>query len=182
MRVLAYISRPENYNVILLDWGELCTFPWYRTAAQNVKLVGQILKNFIELYNESGEIPIQKLHVIGFSLGSHIASMAGKGLQGQTRIPRITALDPAYPEFSLKGKGLNDLFIVFIINLKNYLKLFFTKKPQKQIFTFFIWIIIIVGCVLGNITNPKIYFWSYKYWDFFIISIACLTIYLNMKN
>ncbi|XP_050295795.1 phospholipase A1-like isoform X2 [Anthonomus grandis grandis] len=100
----AYLSRPENYNIILLDWAELASFPWYRVAVQNVKLVGKILKNFIKLYSQSGEIPLEKLHVIGFSLGCHVASVAGKELK-RFKIPRITALDPAFPEFSLEDRS-----------------------------------------------------------------------------
>ncbi|KAH1025755.1 pancreatic triacylglycerol lipase [Dendroctonus ponderosae] len=101
----AYLAKPENFNIILLDWGELAAFPWYRTAVYNVKLVGKVLGNFIKLFSQTGEIPIQNLHVVGFSLGSHIASMAGKGLSSGLRIPRITALDPAFPEFSLQDRS-----------------------------------------------------------------------------
>ncbi|XP_060521685.1 phospholipase A1 VesT1.02-like [Cylas formicarius] len=100
----AYLSRPEYFNVILLDWSELSSFPWYRTAVENVKLVGEILRNFIKTFTKSGEIAIDRLHVIGFSLGSHIASRAGKNLQGGVRIPRITALDPAFPDFPLQDR------------------------------------------------------------------------------
>jgi len=105
VRILAYLSRREDYNVILLDWSNLTSFPWYRTAAQNVKLVGRLLKNFIKLFHQSGEIPVHSLHVIGFSLGCHVASIAGKALT-DIRIPRITALDPAYPEFQSPGNML----------------------------------------------------------------------------
>ncbi|XP_030768030.1 pancreatic triacylglycerol lipase-like [Sitophilus oryzae] len=55
-------------------------------------------------FHESGEIPRENLHVIGFSLGCHIASMAGKSLPENVRIPRITALDPAYPEFPIQDR------------------------------------------------------------------------------
>ncbi|XP_074031951.1 lipoprotein lipase [Leptinotarsa decemlineata] len=105
----AYLSKRENFNVILLDWSELATFPWYQVAVVNVKHVAQRLREFIEIFNDSGEIPIQNLHVIGFSLGCHIAGIAGKLLRKDLRIPRITGLDPALPEFSLKdiSKRLN---------------------------------------------------------------------------
>lgn len=48
---------------------------------------------------------MHNLHVIGFSLGCHVASVAGKALT-DIRIPRITALDPAYPEFQSSGNML----------------------------------------------------------------------------
>ncbi|KAF7273923.1 hypothetical protein GWI33_013384 [Rhynchophorus ferrugineus] len=103
--VNAYLNRPDEYNIILVDWTELSVFPWYRPAVQNVKLVGQLLYNFIKIFHKSGEMPVQNLHVIGFSLGCHVASMAGKNLQGDIRIPRITALDPAYPEFPVQDRA-----------------------------------------------------------------------------
>ncbi|KAJ8923448.1 hypothetical protein NQ315_002007 [Exocentrus adspersus] len=97
----AYFSRTEKYNLILVDWSELGPFPWYGTAVMNVKYVGMRLKQFIEMYNDSGEMPVENLHIIGFSLGCHVAGIAGKLIRQGLRIPRITALDPALPEFSL---------------------------------------------------------------------------------
>ncbi|RZC32183.1 endothelial lipase-like, partial [Asbolus verrucosus] len=98
----AYLSRRDNFNVILVDWSELATFPWYLPAVRNVKFVAERLRNFLEVFDDSGEIPMKKLHVIGFSLGSHIAGFTGKRLKRGLRIPRITALDPAFPEYSLR--------------------------------------------------------------------------------
>lgn len=102
--ITAYLSRAEKFNVILLDWSELGAFPWYTMAVNNVKLVADSLKNFLETFHDSGEIPIGNVHLIGFSLGAHIAAFAGKLLRNGLRIPRITALDPALPEFSLTGR------------------------------------------------------------------------------
>ncbi|CAH1108300.1 unnamed protein product [Psylliodes chrysocephalus] len=101
----AYYARNEPRNMILLDWSELATFPWYQTAVANVKHVSQRLRRFIEIFHDSGEIPIQNLHVIGFSLGCHVAGIAGKLLRKDLRIPRITGLDPALPEYSLKDSS-----------------------------------------------------------------------------
>uniref|UniRef100_A0A6P7FU19 Pancreatic triacylglycerol lipase isoform X1 n=1 Tax=Diabrotica virgifera virgifera TaxID=50390 RepID=A0A6P7FU19_DIAVI len=97
----AYFTRPEPRNLILLDWSELSTFPWYQTAVLNVKHAAQRLKRFIEVFHDSGEIPIRTLHVIGFSLGSHVAGIGGKLLRHGLQIPHITGLDPALPEYSL---------------------------------------------------------------------------------
>ncbi|XP_044253687.1 pancreatic triacylglycerol lipase [Tribolium madens] len=97
----AYLSRKDNFNVILVDWSDLATFPWYLPAVRNVKIVAGKLRKFLEVFNDSGEIPLRNVHLIGFSLGSHIAGFAGKLLRRGLRIPRITALDPAFPEYSL---------------------------------------------------------------------------------
>lgn len=99
----AYLSRKEKFNLILLDWSELGPFPWYRTAVMNVKYVSTRLKRFIETFSDSGEVPLENLHIVGFSLGCHVAGIAGKLIRPDLRIPRITALDPALPEFSLNG-------------------------------------------------------------------------------
>lgn len=98
------MARPESYNVILMDWSEMGPFPWYRQAVQNGKLIGKLLKDFIEVFHDSGEIPIWNLHIVGFSLGGHIASHAGKQLRRGLKIPRITALDPAFPDFPVRGE------------------------------------------------------------------------------
>lgn len=100
---LAYLSRDEDHNIILVDWGDLCAFPWYPQAAQSTKLVGAVLAKFIKFYSDTGELPISKLHVIGFSLGGHIAGFIGKFFKGPMRIPRITGLDPALPLFAVDG-------------------------------------------------------------------------------
>jgi pimeloyl-ACP methyl ester carboxylesterase len=102
----AYLSRKDNFNVILLDWSELSTFPWYLPAVRNVKMVADKLRKFLEVFDQSGELPIRNVHLVGFSLGSHIAGFAGKRLRRGLRIPRITALDPAFPEYSLRGNML----------------------------------------------------------------------------
>lgn len=96
----AYMSIGD-YNIILIDWSTMSTFPWYSQAKSNVKFVAKILSQFLEVFHDSREMPIEKVHLIGFSLGSHVASFVGKYLRRDLRIPRITALDPAFPEYSL---------------------------------------------------------------------------------
>lgn len=90
--------------MILVDWSELSAFPWYWEAFKNVKMVSGILIQFLETFHDSGELPITNVHLVGFSLGAHVAGNAGKWLRKGLRIPRITGLDPAFPEFSLKCK------------------------------------------------------------------------------
>ncbi|XP_045475788.1 putative endothelial lipase [Harmonia axyridis] len=98
----AYLSRPERNNFLILDWSILSSFPWYTQAKANVKFVAKFLSNFLEIYHNSGELPLAHVHLIGFSLGAHVASFTGKYLRGGLRLKRITALDPAFPEFSIQ--------------------------------------------------------------------------------
>lgn len=90
-----------------MDWSELSAFPWYREAVANVKMVAGALTRFLETYHDTGELPIDNVHIIGFSLGAHVAGFAGKSLRPGLRVPRITGLDPAFPDFSLKSKYRN---------------------------------------------------------------------------
>lgn len=102
--------------MILVDWSELSAFPWYWEAFKNVKMVSGMLTHFLEVFNDSGEIPISNVHLVGFSLGAHVAGMAGKWLRKDLRIPRITGLDPAFPEFSLKCKLLVSVQLLVELN------------------------------------------------------------------
>ncbi|KAK5641788.1 hypothetical protein RI129_010335 [Pyrocoelia pectoralis] len=95
----AYLSREEDYNIFLVDWGELTSAPWYPQAVTNTKFLGFVLAKFLNFYHSTGELPISNIHIVGFSLGAHAAGFIGKYLDKKMRLPRITALDPALPLF-----------------------------------------------------------------------------------
>lgn len=105
MIFVVYMGRDQNFNVIILDWSELCAIPWYIDAVENTKLVAYSLAKFIEFFHYTGELQVSKVHLIGFSLGAQVAGLTGKFLRKGLRIPRITALDPAFPLYSLGGKA-----------------------------------------------------------------------------
>lgn len=56
------------------------------------------------------KVPVENLHLVGFSLGAHIVGSAGRYFQEFTgsRITRITGLDPANPCFN-EGEYLSGL-------------------------------------------------------------------------
>ncbi|XP_071052021.1 endothelial lipase-like isoform X2 [Onthophagus taurus] len=99
----AYLSRSEIFNVILMDWSELATFPWYLHAVENTKIAGKVLATFILTYIKQ-EINQENLHIIGFSLGAHVAAYSSRFLKNILRLPRITGLDPAFPGFQGNNK------------------------------------------------------------------------------
>lgn len=86
----------ENCNVICVDWEGGATFPNYVRAAANARLVGKQVAMLISGLNKKLGLPLQNVHLIGFSLGAHVAGFAGAELKN---LSRITGLDPAGPLF-----------------------------------------------------------------------------------
>ncbi|CAD6996071.1 unnamed protein product [Ceratitis capitata] len=96
--VPAYLRQyAGNYNVFTVDWGRGAVTD-YLTASYRVKPVGKVLAKFIDFLQREAGIRYEDLHVIGFSMGAHIAGIAGKHVQ-TGRLPVIYALDPALPFF-----------------------------------------------------------------------------------
>ncbi|XP_065173322.1 pancreatic triacylglycerol lipase-like [Atheta coriaria] len=87
--------------VIIVDWSMISSIPCYPTAFFNTWHVGQCTAILTVSLAKAG-IPPNKIHVIGFSLGAHIASFASNQLQKTLGVPyhRITGLDPALPFFA----------------------------------------------------------------------------------
>lgn len=87
-----YVAR---HNLFIMDWGRSSQGPFSQAAAM-VSGMGSFLANFIMKLTDLGADRM-RIHVIGHSLGAHVAGFAGKRLM--PRIGRITALDPAGPCF-----------------------------------------------------------------------------------
>ncbi|XP_020843817.1 pancreatic triacylglycerol lipase-like [Phascolarctos cinereus] len=86
----------EEVNCFCVDWKK-GSRTLYTQASQNVQVVGAEIAYLVDyLKTELGYSP-SNVHIIGHSLGSHIAGEAGKRLNGL--IGRITGLDPAEPYF-----------------------------------------------------------------------------------
>uniref|UniRef100_A0A8C1A6S3 PLAT domain-containing protein n=1 Tax=Cyprinus carpio carpio TaxID=630221 RepID=A0A8C1A6S3_CYPCA len=71
-------------NGLFESWVEKLNY--YVVAAKNTKMVGQEIGLFIDWLEESANVPLEKLHLLGYSLGAHVAGFAG-------------SLDPAGPNF-----------------------------------------------------------------------------------
>jgi len=68
--------------VILVDWSIYAGVINYFRAARKSKLVGQLVGRFVDLTK------LQKVHIIGHSLGAHAAGFAGE--TSKRNINRIT--------------------------------------------------------------------------------------------
>ncbi|XP_026201401.1 lipoprotein lipase [Anabas testudineus] len=94
--VSALYKREQMANVIVVDWLASAQ-NHYVVAAQNTKAVGQEIARFIDWIEETTNMPLENIHLIGYSLGAHVAGFAGS--HANNKVGRITGLDPAGPDF-----------------------------------------------------------------------------------
>ncbi|CAG7729208.1 unnamed protein product [Allacma fusca] len=121
-----FLRQGFDGNIITVDWGRLATpvgtEPFaslaYPLCVRNVKLVGEIMTELVTILIEHGMLHMESLHLIGFSLGAHIAGIVGNSLQRRYRwkIARITGLDPAGPFFytGFVGRSLRKSDAMFV--------------------------------------------------------------------
>ncbi|XP_049267294.1 lipase member I-like [Rhipicephalus sanguineus] len=86
-----------DYNIIMVDWGRKSQDLYGRVVNLVVPEVGQQLAAFIRVVQNVTGASWNSFHLIGCSIGAHVAGFAGKYLNGQ--IGRITGLDPASPRY-----------------------------------------------------------------------------------
>lgn len=90
----------KMFNVLLLD-AEAVLNEGYIKCVHSSRLIGKRLANLLANLEDFGA-NAEDFHLIGVSLGAHIAGWAGKYFQKfkKRRVGRITGLDPAGPCFS----------------------------------------------------------------------------------
>ncbi|XP_049295099.1 endothelial lipase [Anopheles funestus] len=96
----AYLVQ-DAHNLLVADWSHVAylLYPTARDLAVPVaNRIGSMLVRFIERL----AIDHSQVHVIGHSLGAHIAGSVGRYCGG--KLSRVTALDPAGPLFELESK------------------------------------------------------------------------------
>lgn len=96
------IMAKDDVNVIVVDWVGGAAVA-YDQAVGNTRLVGAQIANLVRTIMDVHNYDPKKVHIIGFSLGAHVAGFAGKELikhNEEHKIGRITGLDPANPGFN----------------------------------------------------------------------------------
>ncbi|KAL7305389.1 hypothetical protein TKK_0002132 [Trichogramma kaykai] len=88
--------KSGNYNVVIVDWSVGSTKD-YLTSTRLTRTVAEYAAKFLEFLVAEGVCRMDKIHILGHSLGAHIAGLIGYQLQGQ--LGRITGMDPARPDF-----------------------------------------------------------------------------------
>ncbi|KAK5645296.1 hypothetical protein RI129_006596 [Pyrocoelia pectoralis] len=106
--IKAYLKNRE-LNVIAIDWSKRAKRP-YINAVKEARVVGKAIGHFLIELNNEGKLKFSKTHIIGHSLGSHVAGFVGKHIYGKTgcRPQRITGLDPAGPLFEFPFIGADE--------------------------------------------------------------------------
>ena len=80
-----------DVNVICVDWENGANLPNYVRAAVNTRLVGRQVALLINTLNELTGSQNSDFHLIGFSLGAHVAGFAGAELFNLSRITGTVA-------------------------------------------------------------------------------------------
>ncbi|XP_047103185.1 pancreatic lipase-related protein 2-like isoform X1 [Schistocerca piceifrons] len=120
---VAALIKKVDANILVVDWQRGAAGPSYATAVANTELVGRQLALLLLHMIQSGIQPSQ-IHVIGFSLGAHVAACASNILRSHNiLLGRITGLDPASPIYksslllqSYRKLDTNDAAYVDIIH------------------------------------------------------------------
>uniref|UniRef100_A0A8D8P1W9 Inactive pancreatic lipase-related protein 1 n=1 Tax=Culex pipiens TaxID=7175 RepID=A0A8D8P1W9_CULPI len=89
-------------SCIVIDWGGGSSPP-YNQASANIRLVGAIAANALHMiYEELGLKNLDRVHMIGHSLGAHLSGYTGYYLQKDfgLKLGRITGMDPAELAFT----------------------------------------------------------------------------------
>uniref|UniRef100_T1IMD4 Lipase domain-containing protein n=1 Tax=Strigamia maritima TaxID=126957 RepID=T1IMD4_STRMM len=94
------LLKSDNINILCVEWESGASLPNYVQAAANTKLVGRQLALLIAELTARGITDPSQVHLIGFSLGAHVAGFTGKQV---ANISRISGLDPAAPLFEGYG-------------------------------------------------------------------------------
>uniref|UniRef100_A0A8C6M8X9 Lipase I n=1 Tax=Nothobranchius furzeri TaxID=105023 RepID=A0A8C6M8X9_NOTFU len=95
--VVHLLAQQEDMNIIVVDWNRGAANFNYFTAVSYTREAAHNLTGFIKTMQEEGA-SLSSIHLIGVSLGAHLAGFVGANLKG--KIGRITGLDPAGPMFT----------------------------------------------------------------------------------
>ncbi|XP_055300053.1 inactive pancreatic lipase-related protein 1-like [Sitodiplosis mosellana] len=97
----AFLSKAKvDVNLIYVNWEKSSQTINYIAARNRVESIGAHVAAMIDYMAYHDLVSINDISLIGFSLGAHIAGIAGKHVQ-TGKLPKIIGLDPAGPLFSL---------------------------------------------------------------------------------
>uniref|UniRef100_A0A0A9YJS7 Pancreatic lipase-related protein 2 n=1 Tax=Lygus hesperus TaxID=30085 RepID=A0A0A9YJS7_LYGHE len=90
------LLKLDDLDVFTVDWSQGAAGPNYFQAVANTRVVATLVARFLRKLVERKWCSSSNLHLIGQSLGAHLASYVATNL---TNVAEITGLDPAQPWF-----------------------------------------------------------------------------------
>lgn len=99
-RLQETILENDDANVVIYDWRGGAK-EGYMESRKNTWTAGQEVFLFLHSLMKTRGLKARMIHLVGHSLGCHVAGIAGKRMFGTTgkKIGRISALDPASPSY-----------------------------------------------------------------------------------
>ncbi|XP_017846769.1 pancreatic lipase-related protein 2-like [Drosophila busckii] len=82
-----------DYNIIVVDWSHARTWN-YLSSVESMPIVAKEIAKMIKALSSEHGMSLSTLHLIGYSLGAHVAGLTGREL-GTGRIHTIIGLDPS---------------------------------------------------------------------------------------
>ncbi|XP_050422569.1 hepatic triacylglycerol lipase-like isoform X2 [Adelges cooleyi] len=132
----AYINPSAllKVNVLLVDWTALDRENNYPKSSLITAVVGQKVAAMLGTLVKNRVIQSQHIHLIGYSMGAHVAATVGEKLKtglGAPTVGRITGLDPVYPcvEGSVVDKCLDKSHGVFVDVIHTFTTHEFGRPP-----------------------------------------------------
>ncbi|CAG7727550.1 unnamed protein product [Allacma fusca] len=103
-----YLREYKDVHVVCLDWSYQANpqsaYSAYKPTISILPNIAKIATGFLDILQKSGLTEdFSKVHIIGFSLGAHLAGIIGSFAKKDlgSQVERITGLDPAGPEFDI---------------------------------------------------------------------------------
>lgn len=108
-----YISNKDSYvngvlkngylsnfdvNLFVCDWSVGSEVLNYLNVVRDVSIVGKYLAELLDFLHDNNGLDYKTLTLVGYSIGAHVAGIAGKNVQ-KDKIGTIIGLDPAFPGF-----------------------------------------------------------------------------------
>nr|CAD7442263.1 unnamed protein product [Timema bartmani] len=136
----AYLQT-EDYNVIVVDWSKPASCWNFKVVAILQRCYVTIVKHYLEDVSRHTATLLQSLeqnganmarvHLVGHSLGAHIAGRASSIGGMARRLGRITGLDPAGPMFksAARSKSLDKTDARFVDVIHTNIHYFGLSRP-----------------------------------------------------
>ncbi|KAL1462887.1 hypothetical protein WDU94_014691 [Cyamophila willieti] len=106
-----------DYNVIVVDYGSLVVVPCVDQISWSPSFAGACIAQLAYYLSQHPRgVPPEKLHLLGWSIGAHIAGLTANYIEKGRKLGRITGLDPTiiFYQTNNKTKDLDSTDALFV--------------------------------------------------------------------